>query len=688
MKLTKAHIREFWSILDSNQFDIGDRTCLVGKNESGKTAALQALYRLNPIDSKDGTFSVTDDYPRAFVTDYEKAVTDKKRPHANVIEATFQLEDEELKPVFEQFGAAVLSAGELTLLKGYANTLDFVLGVNETAAGSELLKKANLTAEVSQLGTQWSTLKELHAILNQLANTKAAEFTKAQAEANAMPNEDDKRKALAQAQLLQETEASKQLRNQLQTIVATGLSSHIFKTHLQPNIPQFLYFDEYYQMRGCENIPALQQRVAAKTLHKSDHPLLGLIAIASLKLEDLLNVRRTRDLKNKLEGASNYLSQKIIKYWSQNRYLRLEFDVREAKPEDPVDMRTGTNIWGSVHDSKHFVTTDLSSRSRGFVWFYSFLAWYTDLEASKRLILLLDEPGLSLHAKAQEDLLRFLEEQLKPTHQLIYTTHSPFMVDPKHFDRVRIVQDKSIESDDNLPTEEEGTKVITDVLDATQDSLFPLQGALGYEIYQTLFIGPNTLVVEGASDLLYIQAITGILQRLGKREALSSKWTITPVGGADKVPTFVALIGSQKNLNVATLIDVQKGHVQTVENLYKKKLLRKSHVLTFGDFTGKKESDIEDMFEREFYIQLLNAEFQKDLPAPVTLTNLNAGPPRILVSLEELLKASPLKGGVAFNHYRPARYFVENAAVLAEQLSPATLDRFEAAFKAVNKLLI
>ena len=169
-------------------------------------------------------------------------------------------------------------------------------------------------------------------------------------------------------------------------------------------------------------------------------------------------------------------------------------------------MTNGMNIWGRVHDTKHMVSTSLGSRSRGFVWFFSFLAWYSQLcRKGENLILLLDEPGLSLHAKAQADLLRYFEEELKPHHQLIYTTHSPFMVDPTHFDRVRIVQDLSIEpNSDDLPGERQGTQVITEVLDATPDSLFPLQGALGYEIYQTLFIGPNSLVVEGVSDLLYI----------------------------------------------------------------------------------------------------------------------------------------------------------------------------------------
>src|SRR5207248_1940064 len=146
---------------------------------------------------------------------------------------------------------------------------------------------------------------------------------------------------------------------------------------------------------------------------------------------------------------------------------------------DPAGMTTGTNIWAGVYDSRHMVTTNLGTRSRGFVWFFSFLAWYSKLQRiNEPLILLLDEPGLTLHAKAQEDLLRYFEQELREEHQLIYTTHSPFMVDPQHFERVRIVQDKGIDTMEPLPPAEDGTKILTDVFEATGDSLFPLQGAL------------------------------------------------------------------------------------------------------------------------------------------------------------------------------------------------------------------
>jgi len=218
-----------------------------------------------------------------------------------------------------------------------------------------------------------------------------------------------------------------------------------------------------------------------------------------------------------------------------------------------------------------------------------------------------------------------------------------------------------------------------------QDSLFPLQGALGYGISQTLFIGPNSLIVEGASDLLYIQTISGVLQAKG-RVGLDSRWTVTPVGGSNKVPTFVALVGSQKDLNVATLIDIQKGDRQMIENLYKKKLLKKSHVITFSQFTDKNEADIEDMFDESFYVELVNSEFASSLVTKLESKDLTSKDPRILVRLENYFASTPLKEGTSFSHYRPARYLTEKVSKLT--IPEATLDRFEMAFKAVNGLLV
>lgn len=315
------------------------------------------------------------------------------------------------------------------------------------------------------------------------------------------------------------------------------------------------------------------------------------------------------------------------------------------------------------------------------------MAWYGDIrEKGDSVILLLDEPGLSLHGKAQADLLNYFDAEIKGQHQLIYTTHSPFMVDPTNFHRVRIVQDLSVEHGYDPPPEKEGTRVLTDVLKATDDSLFPLQGALGYEISQTLFVGPNILVVEGVSDLLFLQGMSSLLDKASNRTGLSSEWTITPVGGSDKVPTFVALLGAQRDLNIAVLVDYQKKDKQVIENLYKKRILTKTKVLTYADFNGAKESDIEDMFDENFYLNLVNNAYKDALAKPVSTGDLNQNLPRIIKKLEEYFKASPLKNKEPFNHFRPAKYFVENAD--RDRLSTDTLDRFEKAFHTLNNLLL
>jgi len=669
MKLSNIEISEFQSIRSSNRFDVGDITCLVGKNEAGKTAILQALYRLNPIILGHAKFDVTDDYPRAEVEDYQQDIEAKRRTPAIVVEATFTLSPEEVSSVESEFGAAILREPILTLKRGYSNVLYVELSVNEQAAVKTMIDAAQLSKDLSSELLTCSNIEELSAlIIEKSASLKDAEN----------PQEDKDN----------DIPKIESLNSQLKKIQeAKGLSLHVYNNHLKNVLPKFLYFDEYYVMKGHENIETLKERVNQNKCIETDYPLIGLIEMARLNLDQLINPDRTEWLLNKLEGASNHLSEKVLKYWSQNKHLFMKFDVRSARPGDPEGMTSGTNIWARIHDTKRMVSTPLGTRSRGFVWFFSFLAWFDQQQRKNEpLILLLDEPGLFLHGRAQGDLLRYIDEELKGNHQVIYTTHSPFMVDSTKFDRIRIVQDKSMDSDEPVPSNEDGTKVITEVLEATQDSLFPLQGALGYDICQTLFVGPNSLVVEGVSDLLYIQTISALLDSQG-REGLSEKWTITPVGGADKVPTFVALLGSQKGLKIATLIDFQKKNQQTIENLYKRKLLKKQNVLTFAEFTGGTEADIEDMFDVDFYLKIVNDEYVRELDKPITKEMLTFKARRIVPKLDNFFTANPQKSGVNFNHYRPARYFTENISSLMTKIQQKTLDQFEAAFKTLNGLL-
>ncbi len=653
MILKRVQITNFQSIRDSTEFEIGEVTCLVGKNEAGKTALLKALYRLNPIRASDADFDTTRDYPRRDLVDYEEGLENGTQDVAQVVRATYALDADCIEAIESMYGVHCLKDRNaiVELRKDYSNEVTYSgLQIDHEAVVSHLVASAGLPKPLSDTP---GSCKSIPEIIEALQDTE-------------------------------ETDASQELCRRLDEIPGGDVENAIYHQIISPKLPKFLYFDEYYQMKGQDNLDALQDRRNQDNLEEADEPLLGLIELAGLDLDQLTNPEQTEKLLGRLEAAENRLTNKALKYWSQNSHLRMKFDIRPGQPGDPPDMTSGMNILGRVQDTKHMVSTALGTRSRGFIWFFSFLAWYSKLrKQGENLILLLDEPGLSLHAKAQADLLRYFEEELRPHHQLIYTTHSPFMVDPTRFDRVRIVQDLSVEEgSDDLPDDKQGTRVVGDVLDATPDSLFPLQGALGYEIHQTLFVGPNCLVVEGASDLLYIQTMSALLEKRG-RTGLSARWTITPVGGAGKVPTFVALIGAQNDLNVAVLVDFHERDRQQVENLYRKKLLKRQNILTFTDFTQGDEADIEDLFGVEFYLRLVNAEFGCEIRS----TELDSDHPRVIWRIEEYLKGNPLPGEVRFSHYRPARYFSENANALAEHLGDNDLGRFESVFQAVNGLL-
>ena len=227
---------------------------------------------------------------------------------------------------------------------------------------NNLVEAAGLPADIAAEASNTETLLQL----SQLLKTKSQQQNDAVAKVKAAETEiqDAAEKEAVQQKIsaLTETNEAKILRAQLDELIKHGdLGIHIWHTFLSPTFPKFLYFDEYYQMQGHDNIEALKTRKSLNKLNRSDHPLLGLIELARLDLDQLINATRTQQLKNKLQGASNYLSGQILKYWSQNKHLRMLFDVRPGLPGDPEGMQQGMNIWGEVFDSKHLVSTGLST---------------------------------------------------------------------------------------------------------------------------------------------------------------------------------------------------------------------------------------------------------------------------------------------------------------------------------------
>jgi hypothetical protein len=345
-------------------------------------------------------------------------------------------------------------------------------------------------------------------------------------------------------------------------------------------------------MAGEISLTKLAQDKKQNRVEIGDQIFLDFLEYAGTSVDELQQTKKYEELKAQCEGASNEITDEIFQFWSQNEALSVKIELGEGKPEDPAPFNTGTIAKIRIENQYHRASVPLSERSAGFVWFFSFLAQFKQLKKiAGNAVLLLDEPGLTLHGKAQADLLRYMQERLLPSHQVIYTTHSPFMVPAERLADVRVVEDL-IERDERARPIVRGTKVSADVLSVDKDTLFPLQGHLGYEITQSLFIGKNTLLVEGPSDILYIQAFSQALKNR-KRVGLDPRWTICPSGGIDKIWSFASLFGGNK-LNIAVLCDLGHGEKTKVERLKQSQILNSGQVWTVADFTGKSESDVED----------------------------------------------------------------------------------------------
>ncbi|MGV3466546.1 MAG: TOPRIM nucleotidyl transferase/hydrolase domain-containing protein [Heyndrickxia sp.] len=227
---------------------------------------------------------------------------------------------------------------------------------------------------------------------------------------------------------------------------------------------------------------------------------------------------------------------------------------------------------------------------------------------------------------------------------------------------------------------EDGTIISETIQEKDPNTLFPLQAALGYDIAQNLFISKNNLLVEGPADLLYLTVLSNILQ-IEKRHFLNENITIVPVGGLDKVSTFISLLRGQK-LNVACLLDTytdQKGK-QKVDDLIRHKIIRDKHIRFFDEFTnnGLKTADIEDLFSKEEYLKIFNAAFDKEYPE-IKVADLDGSLGTILKQINKII------GKDRFNHYRPA-YKFNQMGVDKSFFSSQTLNNFEKIFVEINKL--
>jgi predicted ATP-dependent endonuclease of OLD family len=636
MLLKSVHVRHFKHVLDSTEVAIQpDVTCLVGKNESGKTAFLEALRRLNPAQG-NVDFNIGRHYPAWLEKTHRRQGKDLEL--VQPIEATFELQDADKAAVIAVFGEGVLTSDEFTLSRKYDNEQLYTYKADEAKAVANLLADLDLPKSVTENTKSVTTFTSLLSAAEKLTANEEDEQIKASGEA---------------------------ITAKVTAALGEGLDfrAKIFAI-LKTRIPKFFYYAEYSRLPGIVKIRELLE-ADEDTLDVDMATARSLLSMAGADDDYLLDPEyETR--KRELENVANAITQDVLTYWTTNTDLRVLIDItQKTEPRQNGNHAVLDEMHVRMYDNRHMLSLPFDERSSGFQWFFSFLSAFSRYEYDDTpVIILLDEPGLGLHARAQKDFLRFIDDRLARRCQVIYSTHSPFMVQPGLLERARVVEDKGRET---------GSVISSDVLTTDPDTLFPLQGALGYDIAQHLLIAQDNLVVEGPSDLAYISTISAHLKENG-RTGLDDRWAIIPVGGADTIPTFVALLGI--HLDVTVLVDARKEGHQRLATLAQNGFLSATRIVTVGELLNRKAADIEDLFAAADYLLLYNAAFGKSIAE----ADLKGTDPlvRKIARIEEVDR---------FDHNRPADRLLRDKATFLPQLSSTTLDNFEKLFVRINDTL-
>ena len=610
MRLTQVRVQNYRCIRDTGWFDVKRaKTILVGPNEAGKTAVLEALQQINPAAGAR-ELSPLRDYPRKL---YNADIQSQKRDPSKipVASARFALEPDDLAGLPDGFSATrycctrylnnelthwleggpkiVVFSGEIRkALRRLATHVD-----NRAADGQEDDEPTH-GARLDDVIAGWQVGKTT------IADDRAAELRRWLESVMEFVDENDATHDQRHTRLLGYIQVSEERDAAL--------------TELKSRLPVLVYFNNYFRVRPNLHLRRFADRVEQDLLDDDhyDYGNLCLLKLLGFDARELANLGNARDPGDSQESFDRYRSQldeRSIKLNAAS--VRLTGEIRSIwNPDrtraeaDTVLIQADGQYLKVVVEDELGVQIEVDQRSAGFQWLVSFfVVFFAEAEdAHANAILLLDEPGLSLHGLKQREFRRTIS-RLAEGNQTIYTTHSPFLVGPEELDLVRVVE---------MTNRDDGTKVHTSVTASDPAALLPLQEALGYDLAQSLFVQRRNLVLEGLTDFWYFEATAQLLRDANLAD-LDKKIALFPANTAGKVVYFATILHAN-NLKVAALLDSDNAGDQAakqetlIHTLGNRKILRTGDVCP-GAVT---KPEIEDLL-RNTLVAIAQSELDSDV---------------------------------------------------------------------------
>lgn len=580
MRLIQFRVTNFRSVDDSGWIEASDVTALIGTNESGKTNLLLPLWKLSPA-GPEGAIDLLADAPRKRYNEIRSGDQTEV-----FVEALFEV-DEAL-----QVELAKLSGSDAKSLKTvnvkrrfdgvYLITFPDDVPLREHPPERVRDTLARAISDVEQLTALRSEDELKSHILITLQECKHSLGAEDMVTAGSL---DEIKSRLAPLDPKNGAKTSTLVPRLAQLLASLDdFKAQISRTPAHSNasarqlivkrLPKFVYYSNYGNLDSEIYLPHVIENMSREGLGAKEAAKVRTLKVlfnfvrlsasevlelgrdfrsnpsrqpTDVEVADIARKKKERDVL--LQSASTELTSHFKDWWKQGAY-RFRFQA------DGDHFR----IW--VSDDKRPEDIELEGRSTGLQWFLSFyLIFLVESEdAHSDAILLLDEPGLSLHPLAQRDLSLFFEN-LATSNQILYTTHSPFLVDPNHLDRVKAVY---VQSD--------GTTAVSSDLRAGEKqqaqsrSIYPVYAALGISVSDILLVGADSIIVEGISDQFYLSTIKTILIGLGEITP-SRELVFIPAGGTKGIKAVAAIVCGKDERLPRVLLDADSTGRKVAQEL-------------------------------------------------------------------------------------------------------------------------
>ena len=470
---------------------------------------------------------------------------------------------------------------------------------------------------------------------------------------------------------------------------AVDLGARVRK-HIYDNFhPKFVYFSEYREIYGSVHLPTYLAGTESPTPTSADSGLSfdkkiaisNLFRLASLDPAYLETIKKNPQLRTRyLRECSQRLTTALAKTWkTQKIEIELDYGIGDVLTVQVCDVHED----GSRSNYGH-----LSRRSQGFRWHFSFYVNFiaeTHNEQLSEAILLLDEPGMHLHPAQQTGMLDVLRE-LGQSNQILYTTHSPFMIYDYNVGAILTVE---------LDHVTHLSKISPIIWKGDPETIFPILQVLGAPLLPGLSepslapFSPPVVVVEGHTDLMYLIVLEQ-LSAQRKKTAFRPRFWMQPAGGAARIAA-IAMFYYERKFRTFALFDKEPDTKEHATRLKDQGFAEEA--ILYCDTDGRDESDIEDLFTQDDYLRAVNdlylvvlkdSKFSRVTDADLdALRQADRSLKRLVPTLEKLWESRKADGWGTFDKTKVCAKIFEIANSDDKYPSERSLARFEKLLEAL-----